>query len=205
MSVKSGLPTWARLIAREEPASSPFSLEESLAVDATGNVLVAGGFSGTLHVEGSSLVSSGGWSSFVVKFAPSGGVVWAQRFGGGAGSDSASGAVATDAAGNVAVLGIFRGTLTLGGTTHSCPSDYLRSLYVAKLDAATGVPLWSRNFVERNGGAVDPTAIEVDEAGDVLIAAGTTGNTLWLTRPVKAGSARSMPGWLRVGVLLFLL
>src|SRR6218665_474231 len=162
MSVKSGLPTWARLIAREEPASSPFSLEESLAVDATGNVLVAGGFSGTLHVEGSPLVSSGGWSSF-------------------------------------------GGKLTLGGTTHSCPSDYLRSLYVAKLDAATGVPLWSRNFVERNGGAVDPTAIEVDEAGDVLIAAGATGSTLWLTRPVKAGSARSMPGWLRVGVLLFLL
>src|SRR6218665_711934 len=114
MSVKSGLPTWARLIAREEPASSPFSLEESLAVDATGNVLVAGGFSGPLDGEGSSLGSSGGVIFFVVKFAPSGGVFWSQRFGGGAGCDSASGAVATDAAGNVAVLGIFRGTLTLG-------------------------------------------------------------------------------------------
>ncbi|AKI98734.1 hypothetical protein ATI61_106128 [Archangium gephyra] len=202
----SGLPLWTRLIDREAHSPYSFALDESLAVDAAGNVLVTGRFSGTVRMGSLSLTSPGESSSFVVKLTPSGDVTWAQRFGGGAESHSASGAIATDATGNVALLGMFNGTLTLGGTTHASAGSQA-SLYVARLDAATGEPLWSRNFQGRRTGEADsylwlsyqtPTAIEMDEAGDVLIAAGfisgswsflprvfveklsgTTGTTLW--------------------------
>jgi N-acetylneuraminic acid mutarotase len=149
----SGQPAWAQLLAIQYRRSY-FGTKESIAVDATGSVVVAGTFSGTLVIDGSSLVNEGPPKAFVAKFAPNGSLLWAQIFGGDAGSPPLfSGAVAMDAAGNVALLGVFEG----GG------------IYVAKLDASTGAPLWSRSI--RGSRMFCASAIDMDAAGDVLLAA----------------------------------
>jgi hypothetical protein len=194
----SGEPVWAQLLARE--GGRPWflsSLKDSITVDAAGAVVVAGTFSGTLSIDGLSLVSEG-LRSFVVKFAPNGSPLWARSFGG---DSSSIGAVATDAAGNVVLLGEFVGTLNLGSTIHHSARN--TSFYVAKLEAGTGEPLWSRGIINDSSESpagpawsfFTPTAIEVDEVGDVLMAAsisfsgipavfvtkfaGATGDTRW--------------------------
>ncbi|OJH33989.1 carboxypeptidase-like regulatory domain-containing protein [Cystobacter ferrugineus] len=142
-----GHPTWAQLIdiyAR----SAYLATKEGLAVDAAGNVVVSGSFSGDLKVGGISLANYAPPKTFVVKFAPDGSPLWAQTFGGELGSA----AVATDAAGNIALLAIPSGS----------------GFYVAKLDGNTGATLWSRFFV---GPVAFATAIDMDEEGNVLLAA----------------------------------
>ena len=52
----------------------------AVAVDASGNVLVTGFFSGTVDFGGGSLVSAGGREIFLAKYDGNGAHVWSQRF-----------------------------------------------------------------------------------------------------------------------------
>jgi hypothetical protein len=136
-------------------------------VDAADNTIAVGQFSDhadvryTPAVNGDDLVATGGttdYDAFVVKYSPTGALTWAKNFGGTA-SDDAYG-VATDRRGNVYVVGTFYGSATFGSTTltSSGPSH---DVFVAKLDGATGNPIWAT----RLGGAQDDDAraVTVDE------------------------------------------
>lgn len=77
-----------------------------VAVDATGNVFVAGDTNGTL--EGASYLG-GDSDAYVAKYDASGDLVWQEQFG-GPGADKVNG-ITIDAAGNVLVTGVTTGSL----------------------------------------------------------------------------------------------
>lgn len=106
-----------------------------------------------------------------VTVTAAGGQGWGKRAGGVA--DDRAHAVATDAAGNVAVAGYFQGTVSFGGATftsahlaHLDPNDY-KDAFVAKYDAA-GAHVWSRQI----GADYDDraNAVAMDAAGNVVVA-----------------------------------
>ena len=114
----------------------------SVATDLSGNVFIAGSFSGTLTAGVTTLTSAGMRDLFVVKLDPGGAAVWAKRFGDA--SDQA-GAIhlAVDPAGNVLLAGTLQGSLDLGGSVlASVGGD---DVFLGKLDAA-GNALWSQRI-----------------------------------------------------------
>jgi hypothetical protein len=112
-----------------------------VAVDASGNVLVTGNFTGTVNFGGGNLVSLGSNEIFVAKYGAAGAHLWSQRFG-GTGSDQAS-SVRVDVPGNVFVAGSFQGTADLGGD--DLVSAGSNDIFIAMYDAA-GVHQWSHGF-----------------------------------------------------------
>src|SRR5262249_11217169 len=84
-----------------------------VAVDAAGNVFVAGGFGGTATLGGITLTSTGVGGGFVAKLDSAGTVLWAHALALGAG-DGYADQVALDDADNAYVTGGFQGTAAFG-------------------------------------------------------------------------------------------
>ena len=130
-----------------------------VAVDGSGNVLVAGWTYGSL--EGA---SAGGSDAFVRKYDADGSVVWTRQF--GTSDDDFARGVAVDESGNVLVSGDTRGSLegeSAGGA----------DAYVRKYDP-DGSVVWTRQF----GTSSDDTAgaVAVDGSGNVLVSGDTQGS-----------------------------
>ncbi len=83
-----------------------------IATDPNGNVIMVGGFYGSIKFGGDTLAEAGNGDVFVVKFAPDGSPLWAKQF--GAIAFQTATAVATDAAGDIYITGFFSGTLDFG-------------------------------------------------------------------------------------------
>jgi hypothetical protein len=132
----------------------------SVAVDAAGNVFVAGYTKGSLDGN----TSAGGWDMFLVKYAPSGKKLWTRQLGTAA-SDTAYGVV-VDAGGNAFVAGITGGAL--GGNTSAGADD----IFLAKLDP-TGATSWIRQV--GSAGYDCGFAVAIDPAGNVFVAGSTDG------------------------------
>jgi hypothetical protein len=148
-----------------------------LAIDASGNVLAVGWFSGTADfnpgagVSSATSVTSGTTSTydaFVLKLDNNGNFQWAKTFGGSVtnGLGDSAVAVATDAAGNAYISGEFAGTVDLDPgpavasfTSHG-PIFY--DNFLSKFDSA-GNLVWAKTRAQ--GGAV---AIAVDAAGGLF-------------------------------------
>lgn len=144
---------------------------ERIAVDSAGNVIVAGGFSGTASFGGASLTSAGLRDVFVIKLDPTGNVVFRQRAG-GAGDDLAYG-VATDGTNNVIVTGTFAGSVDFGGPPIVSEGD--ADVFVAKLDPA-GAHLWSERF--GGAGADEAQDVAVSPAAGEVVLTGTFSSTI---------------------------
>jgi hypothetical protein len=110
-----------------------------VAADPSGNVFVAGSFSGTLKAGATVLASSGAGDLFVTRLDPAGAAVWALRAGDATDQLGAL-HLATDPAGNVLVAGTLQGTIDLSG--NSLTSVGGNDLFLAKLDSA-GNHVWS--------------------------------------------------------------
>ena len=168
-----------------------------VAVDAAGNALITGNFSGTANFATSptatSLISVGGTAMFVAKFvAGTGACSWAVQAGGGVGA--AGYGVAVDAAGNALVTGAFTGTTDFGAapTATSLISAGSLDVFVAKFVAGTGACAWA----VRAGGSSDDNGLRmaVDAAGNALVTGGFTGTAGFGAAPaatslISAGSA----------------
>jgi subtilisin-like proprotein convertase family protein len=119
-----------------------------LAVDAAGNVTVAGAFSGTADFDPGpgtlSLSSAGGSDVFVWQLDAQGNLRWARRAGGTGWDDSRS--LKADAAGNVYLTGLFTGTANFGAT--NLVSAGAEDVFVCKLD-----PSGNFAWAQRMGGA----------------------------------------------------
>ena len=140
----------------------------SAATDASGNVFLAGSFSGTVDFGGGALVSAGIDDIVVAKYSPTGAHLWSQRFG-STGSDVGN-FVATDASGNVFLAGTFNGTVDFGGG--ALVSAGGTDIIVAKY-SPTGTHLWSQRFGSTGNDAGNSVA--TDASGNVFLAGSFNG------------------------------
>jgi RNA polymerase sigma factor (sigma-70 family) len=110
-------------------------------LDAIGNALVTGYFSGPVDFGGGPLANAGTQDGFVTKFDAAGAPLWTKPFG-GSGYDRGI-AVAADSAGNVLLTGSFAISLDFGiGPLDSMGAS---DIVVARL-SPLGDPLWSAAF-----------------------------------------------------------
>ena len=113
----------------------------TVAVDGTGNVLLAGSFGpGSLNFGGGPLMS-GASDVFIAKLDATSGHVWSKVF--GTASSEGPPKVAVDSAGNVVVTGAFVGTVDFGGGPLQSAGG--GDVFVVKL-AANGSHVWSKRF-----------------------------------------------------------
>ncbi len=162
------------------------SYGQSVAVDGEGNAYLAGMFMDTLLVGSERLISRIDPRSilglmtdgFVIKYDQEGNYRWAQRMG-GKGPDGFSD-VATDAAGNVYVAGMFSNSEATFGTTPLISEDQMPNApvnmdnFIAKLDA-DGQIQWIVNKVQTEGSG---RSLVIDTNGYVYVA----GNFSWQSK-----------------------
>ncbi len=134
----------------------------AVAVDASGNVIVAGRFFDAVDFGGGDLTSAGEDDIFVAKFGPDGGHVWSRGFGDG--DTQRAYGVAVDASGNVIVTGGFYGTVNFGGDELTSAGEH--DIFVAKFGPG-GTHLWSKRF--GNGSWQWGEDLAVDASGNVIV------------------------------------
>lgn len=136
---------------------------DSLAMDAAGNVVVAGTFTGQISVCGASLTSVGDMDSFIAKFDPAGSCLWSKQLG-----YTEIHNVALDASGSVVLAGsfgdYFAEAIDLGGGPLTTAGS--EDIFVAKLDAA-GEHVWSKRFGDAS--LQRAYGVAVDGPGNVVI------------------------------------
>ena len=141
-----------------------------LALNTLGEVDVAGVFSGTVDFDpGAGLLtlsSAGGSDGFIAQFAPAGGLQWARGLG-GLGEDAVS-AVAVSSAGDVTLVGSFRGTVDFdpGAGVRALTAAGESDGFIVRLDRDGG-HLWSQTVGGAGGDGVD--AVALDEQGAVYV------------------------------------
>src|SRR5262249_39555561 len=102
-----------RHVASVRAGDAAYQTASDVALDPTGNVLLAGGFQGILDLGPASHVNLSGIDVFVAKLDASGRALWSLAAGDA--SEQKAMAIASDGAGNVVVAGVFHGALDLGG------------------------------------------------------------------------------------------
>ncbi len=134
------------------------------AVDKTGNVLLAGWFTGTDDYGGGPLISAGPSSGVVIKLDPGGNHLWSKRFGGLGGAQPKAPAV--DSAGNLILTG------TMGSIEFEFDGNFLfgvggADVFLLKIDPM-GSFVWGKGF----GSPQDDrgTAVAVDAGDNIVIA-----------------------------------
>jgi FlgD Ig-like domain len=132
-------------------------------MDASGNVVAIGQFSGTVDFGGGPLVSAGQQDAVIAKYDASGAHMWSERFGGSL-ADGA-GSLAIDGSGNVYYTGIFLGTSNYGGAPLVSAGQL--DVVLAKYDA-NGAHQWSERFGGISGDVAQ--TIVLDAAGNVALA-----------------------------------
>jgi hypothetical protein len=144
-----GKESWARSLG-----GPSWELAASLAVDMSGDILVAGAFEHTLAVADRVLESEGDADAFAVRLAPDGSHIWSIRLG-GEGWDEAN-AIAVDANGNAIVAG----ALSNKDGSHGFVSKY----------SSEGASLWNQRFT---GTASDRALAVAAAPGGAILVAGT--------------------------------
>jgi hypothetical protein len=166
----TGTLSWTRSVATQHINSSG-----DMAVDAAGNVYVAGSFSGLVDFDPSSkakyLFASSPHDGFVLKLTSAGNYGWVTPFVGQNSSSAAHGqSIALDGAGNVVVGGYYLGTVDFnptGGTT-TLPS--VGGGFIAKLNN-NGALVWAKALAKdpsnTEPGATFVYGLAVDAAGSI--------------------------------------
>jgi len=161
---------WARGIGTTET-----EIGESISTDRSGNVYVSGTFGGPYITFGTTtLYNTNSTEMFVVKYDPSGNVVWAKSPGGSAASYGR--ALSTDAIGNVYVTGSFHGpNISFDSITLGTGAFQNGIVFVVKYDSA-GNALWARS-----GGGNDLAfgkSICTDSNANVILTGGFLGTNI---------------------------
>jgi hypothetical protein len=125
-----GAPLWSRGFGGH--ADRAEADVEGLAIDATGNLLMAGSFAYDLDLGGGSL-GDGRWKAFLAKLAPDGSHVWSRAFG-GAGAYVEGIGVAIDAEGRA----VFAGQLSQDAVTFGAPFDDVTFTPIGGVDLVVG-------------------------------------------------------------------
>lgn len=131
------------------------TIANAMAIDASGNVFVAGEFTATPR------------EAELRKYGPTGSLSWSRQI--GTVSEEAATAVAVDLAGNVFVAGL------TGSSLAGQPRVAQQDVFVQKYDAA-GTLLWTRQF--GTIGDDRPHDLAIDPFGDVIVAGIVNGTAL---------------------------
>jgi len=132
----TGKPLWTKVFGGKSSDSV-----EGLALDPSGNVLLAGSFQDSIGFGGMSLTSAGSLDIFVAKLGPDASHKWSQRFGDN--STARAYAVAADSKGSVLLTGKFTKKVSFGGSTLT--GYGAGNTFLAKYDSA-GKHQWSTSF-----------------------------------------------------------
>jgi hypothetical protein len=141
------------------------SVGASIAVDSAGNVVVAGLLlQSTITFGSTTLTGSLYGDTFVLKLDPTGKLLWVTQFVATYGALPMG--VAVDGTGNVVVTGHYGGSVTIGSNMLTTDMND-GNIYVAKLDATSGNPIWSKGF----GAAADQpdSRVAVDAVGNIFL------------------------------------
>jgi len=146
-------------------------MAHGVALDNSGNVYVAGFFSGTMTVDGVTVSSTGLYDIFLAKYNSDGTLIWLKRAG-GTGADIAHGIV-VDSAGNITIVGEFQNTASFD--SNSIAALGLGDAFIAKYDS-NGNNLWAR----RGGGTINyqadrANAIATDGSNSFYVTGDFTG------------------------------
>jgi hypothetical protein len=149
--------------------------DQSITVDASGNVYLAGSFSSSTLTFGSTTLRNAGKSDiFLVKYDPNGQVLWAKSVG-GEGDEELRG-IAVDAQGNIYVTGYFGSyNLTIGSTTLRSTKGiggHSFDIFVMKYGPNSQV-VWAKSI--GGGGDEGGEDITVDASGNIYVT-GTSGS-----------------------------
>jgi hypothetical protein len=172
----SGNFVWAKSLG----GSSEHDKGNSIAVDASGNVLVTGGFHGTIDFDpgpATFSLAAGYIDVFVWKLDASGSFVWAKKMGGQF-SDIAY-SIAVDGLGNVFTTGYFKGYADFDPgpaefwlVYNSTDAD----VFISKLDPS-GNFIWAKQFTASPYDYCFGHSIALDDASNVYIAGHFKGTT----------------------------
>ena len=166
----SGNVVWAK-----SAGSNLGDIARGVTVDPFGNVYVCGLFSGTMTADGVTVTSSGLFDVFLAKYDENGTLLWLKRAG-GTGSDIAHG-VATDALGNVAIVGEFQNTASFD--SRSVTAAGLGDAFIAKYDAF-GNNLWVRSGGSTTSFVTDSAkAIAADALNNFYVTGDYTGAAIF--------------------------
>lgn len=134
----------------------------AIATDPQGNVIVSGPFDAEVDFGGGVLTSPGAGGMFLAKLDPQGEHLFSKAFGQSASCESQD--LATDAGGNIVMVGMFTDSIDFGGGP--IDSNGERDAFVVKLDP-DGELLWARSF----GDAAEQTAhgVALDAQGNVYV------------------------------------
>lgn len=173
-----------------------------VAVDALGDVYIAGSISGSADLGGGTLASAGASDVLIAKFDRNGNHKWSKRFGDAA-VQSAS-AIAVDSVGSVFLAGGNLGAVDFGGGSIATAGG--ADHFVAKFDA-NGNHVWSKGFGDTaqqlnaqlalvggdvvllglNSGVVDFGGGATNASNYIVRLSGADGSHIWTQTPVSGG------------------
>lgn len=137
-------------------------IAEGVSFDGSGDVVVAGYFSGSADFGSGVLTSAGGTDVFVAKYSSNGAPSWSRRFG-STGTDRGL-AVDVDGSGNYVFAGYMVGTVDFGGG--GLTSAGAADVFLVKYSPAGG-HIWSKRF---GGSSSDVAlAVSVSAGGDIAL------------------------------------
>lgn len=158
-----GTTGWAKVL-QDTDSLSP----TGIATDLDDNMVLVGGFKGTIDFGGGSFTAMD-VDPYIVALGPDGAHRWSRAYV-SAGIQQVN-AVATDKDGSVIVAGTFAGTMTIGAETLMSAGG--NDAFAAKLDK-NGNALWARSFGGTSGDRA--LAVAVSSAGEVYVAGGYIGD-----------------------------
>ena len=143
----------------KQAGDAAFQEPGGIAIDGAGNIYMTGLFYSKIGFGGITLNTAGTMDVYLVKLTSAGTQVWIKNFG-DASAQRAYG-IASDTAGNIAITGMYQGSINFGGATFT--STGLNDTFVAKFNSA-GTHLWSKG----TGDSMDQAgyAVTVDEVGN---------------------------------------
>lgn len=138
---------------------------QGMRVDSSGNLYVAGEFTGSITIDGQTRTSAGGYDIYLAKFSASDSLIWLKSFGGSGDDQGLS--LELDSTGNVLLAGYFEDSISFGGKTLRSSGE--RDAFLAKFNSA-GVHQWS----EAHGGSQDDWALylAVGASNEIYLAGG---------------------------------
>jgi hypothetical protein len=142
-----------------------YEFATGVAVNAAGDVYVAGAYFTSTDLGGGLLTSAGQYDMFLVKLSGATGAhVFSKSFGGPSYDEASD--IAIDAGGDVFVTGSFKSTINFGGGVLTATPGGYADIFVAKLNGS-GNHVWSKSFGA--AGIDNPEGLAVDPSGNVLV------------------------------------